>query len=449
MSEAPPRICLINMPFAPPEAPSIALTQLRPVIAEKLGARVKVELHYLNLEFIGFCGGLDGYRRMISGHGRMAGVADWLFRQVAFPEAPDNTDAYLARFFFDDADEEVRQTREFLLEARPRLAGFLDGLIDRHRLDQAMIAGFTTLFYQTVASLALARRIKERNGEVVTVIGGAACEGDMGLEIARRAGAVDYVFSGPALVGFPSFVESRLAGDRAACARISGVFCRENLAAVERGEVAQPGEERDINDVVALDYDGFLDEFERHVPRLELAPMLLFETARGCSWGEKMACTFCGLNGLAMNYRSMSPQNAIVQIQRMFRHVPRCTFFLAVDTIVPKTYFEEVFPHLDTPPGVAMMYEVRPLLGAWELRALCDAGVLVIQPGIESLCTETLGLMRKGTTAFGNLRFLKACRGLPLHVLGHIGQGHHIRNGQPAAGFQHPEGLAEHITFFR
>ena len=73
------------MPFASPEAPSIALTQLRSVIDEKFGGRVEVGIHYLNLEFIEFVGGLEGYERMISGHGRLAGVADWLFRQLAFP----------------------------------------------------------------------------------------------------------------------------------------------------------------------------------------------------------------------------------------------------------------------------------------------------------------------------------------------------------------------------
>jgi len=446
------------MPFASPEAPSIALTQLRSVVDEKFGGRVNVELHYLNLEFIEFVGGLEGYERMISGHGRLAGVADWLFRQIAFPEDTDNVDEYLARFFFDENDDEVRQTREFILDARPRLEGFLDELIDKHRLDQAVIVGFTSLFYQTVASFALAQRIKERNAEVVTVIGGAGCESEMGLEMARQVEAIDYVFSGPALVGFPEFVAKQLAGDRGGCSRIDGVFCRENFDAAGNGGVATLGEERDINQVAALDYDGFLDDFERHVPRMEFAPMLLFETARGCSWGEKIACTFCGLNGLTMDYRSMSPANALEQIRGMFRYVPRCTFFLAVDTIVPKAYLEEVFPELETPRSVAMMYEVRPLLGAEQLRTLADAGVLVIQPGIESLCTKTLGLMRKGTTAFGNLRFLKACQPLPLHIewnllLGSPGEPDDVSDRYldliPRLAHLHAPGAAYPISFDR
>ena len=40
---------------------------------------------------------------------------------------------------------------------------------------------------------------------------------------------------------------------------------------------------------------------------------------------------------------------------------------------------------------------------------MTDAGVTVVQPGIEALSTSTLKLMGKGTTAFQNLQFLKNC----------------------------------------
>lgn len=406
-----PRICLINMPFAMPEAPSIALTQLKAVLDERFAGRAEVEIHYLNLDFLELTAGLARYQAVISGHGRLAGTADWFFRQAAFPDAPDNTTEYLDRFYFDHDDPESSPMRAFLLEKRPRITDFLDTLIQRHRLDQASVVGFTSLFFQTMASFALARRIKHHNPEVTTVIGGASCEAEMGREFARRVPQIDFVFSGPSLISFPTFIERHLAGDRDACAHIDGVFCGTNL-----DHVRSVGADLDINHVVPLDYGPFLDRFEAAVPPGQVAPMLLFETSRGCSWGEKIACTFCGLNGLAMQYRVMTPENAVPYIENLFHHVPRCRFFLAVDTIIPKAFFDEVLPRLDTPPATAMMYEVRATIDAHQLRTLCDAGVHVVQPGIESLNTETLKLMRKGTTAFVNLRFLKNCVGLPIHL---------------------------------
>lgn len=413
------RICLVNMPFASLEAPSIALAQLAAAVQAAHPGEVGVEVLDLHHEFLEFTGGVDVYQLFSSGHARLSGVADWFFRQAAFPAADDNTEAFLDRFYFDTADPEIRAMRQFIVGRRRDLDDFLDHLVDRHRLHEAALVGCTCLFFQTMASFALARRIKRRNPQVVTVVGGAACEHEMGREFARRVDAVDFVFSGPALVSFPQFVARLLRGDRAGCTRIDGVFCRANAdppAGAPDPPVRPLGAEIDINRNLPLDYHGFLDSFERWIPHGRLAPMLLFETSRGCSWGEKVACTFCGLNGMTMNYRALAPDHALAQLRALFAHAPRCRFFLAVDTIVPDAYFEHLFPRLDPPPGTAIMYEVRPLLTPEQLALLCRAGVLVIQPGIEALSTPTLRLMRKGTTAIANLRFLRHCSRLPLRV---------------------------------
>ena len=101
----PARVCLVNMPFASPEAPSIALTQLKSVLDQKFAGQVVVEVLYLDLDFLSYTDGLQNYQRMTSGQGRLAGAADWFFRQVAFPDADDNTEAYLERFYFEDEKE--------------------------------------------------------------------------------------------------------------------------------------------------------------------------------------------------------------------------------------------------------------------------------------------------------------------------------------------------------
>ena len=76
---------------------------------------------------------------------------------------------------------------------------------------------------------------------------------------------------------------------------------------------------------------------------------------------------------------------------------------------MPADYPREVFPRLNAPNGLAIRYEVRPDLSGPELGVLSRAGVRRVQPGIESLSTDTLRRMRKGLTAFGNIRFLLAC----------------------------------------
>jgi ribosomal peptide maturation radical SAM protein 1 len=429
MGEQTFRVVLVNMPFASLSLPSLALTQLASVLRARFGARVAVETLYLNLDFARFFGDTRYYSHVVADAGFLTGVGDWFFRQCAFPAAEDNTGAYLRRFYFGD-DAETRTLRGILVEKRKAAAAFLDTLIAAHGLAQADVVGFTTMFSQTVASIAMARRLKAMNPGLVTAVGGSACHGVMGHELARQVEPIDYVFSGSGLVSFPAFVQRCMEGDRAACDRLNGVFSKTNQAlwqaeppscqaaapSAAQHSVALTGDELDIDAAVPLDYAPFLDTFDRVFPGREVKPVLLFETSRGCSWAEKMACAFCGLNGLHLRYRFMTPANALASIRSLFKWAPRCPSFIAVDTVVPREYLKEVFPALGAPAEMKMLYEVRPDLTEAEIGVLCGAGVVSVQPGIEALSTSTLKLMRKGTSAFGNVRFLKACAKHPISL---------------------------------
>jgi hypothetical protein len=68
-----------------------------------------------------------------------------------------------------------------------------------------------------------------------------------------------------------------------------------------------------------------------------------------------------------------------------------------------------VLPHLNTPDHVTLFYEVKADLKEREMAQLERARINKIQPGIEALATTTLKLMRKGTTSFQNIKFLKYC----------------------------------------
>jgi magnesium-protoporphyrin IX monomethyl ester (oxidative) cyclase len=75
--------------------------------------------------------------------------------------------------------------------------------------------------------------------------------------------------------------------------------------------------------------------------------------------------------------------------------------------MMPENYSTEVFPRLKPPPEMQIGYEIRPSLTAKDISMLCRGGMKRVQPGIESFSTETLKLIRKGTTAFRNLQFMK------------------------------------------
>ncbi len=169
------------------------------------------------------------------------------------------------------------------------------------------------------------------------------------------------------------------------------------------------GEELSIDVPVDLDYRQFLDTLAKNFPQGEIDPILLFETSRGCWWGERAHCTFCGLNGASMAYRAMNPDRALKQFESLFEFAPRVSRLDAVDNILPKSYLQEVLPFIRTPENLSIFYEVKADLSESDVQVLAKARVKIIQPGIESLATSTLKLMKKGTSAFRNLSLLKFC----------------------------------------
>jgi ribosomal peptide maturation radical SAM protein 1 len=137
---------------------------------------------------------------------------------------------------------------------------------------------------------------------------------------------------------------------------------------------------------------------------------MVVETARGCWWGERSHCTFCGLNGGTMAFRSKSPERVVEEIAQLRRRYGVRGFWV-VDDILDMRYFQSVLPMLeDAGLDIELFWEVKANLAAKHVRSLRDAGVNMIQPGIESLNDHVLGLMRKGTTGLKNIELLKWCR---------------------------------------
>src|SRR5262249_53108276 len=117
-----------------------------------------------------------------------------------------------------------------------------------------------------------------------------------------------------------------------------------------------------------------------------------------------------GLNRLGMSYRSKSPERVLAQLSELARK-HRVRFFNAVDNILDLKYLDGLFHRLhERKVGFQLFYEVKANLTREQLRTLYLGGVCCIQPGIESLSSHVLKLMRKGCTMLQNVRLLKWCR---------------------------------------
>ena len=82
---------------------------------------------------------------------------------------------------------------------------------------------------------------------------------------------------------------------------IGGIVLRKNGVSISTGE---PERIREMDTLPFPDYSDYFHDLERSSSAINIFPTLLFETSRGCWWGAKSHCTFCGLNGGSMTFRS-------------------------------------------------------------------------------------------------------------------------------------------------
>ena len=271
--------------------------------------------------------------------------------------------------------------------------------------DPALV-GLTSVFQQHVAALAVARRLKARRPSLPVILGGANCDGSMGIETARRFPFLDGVVSGEADLIFAELVERAIQGQP--LAGIAGLITPEDAASGRTSFALAPRVER-MDDLPVPTYDGFFADWEAANVAWPISAKVPLETSRGCWWGEKHHCTFCGLNVKSMAFRSKSAARVLDELEAIVARYPNRPV-MVVDNILDMRYFQDLLPALAARRlPVTLFFEVKANLRKDQLRLMHDAGIRDIQPGVESLSRPVLDLMRKGVTPLQNIQLLKWC----------------------------------------
>jgi ribosomal peptide maturation radical SAM protein 1 len=408
-SDAPPdnrrgtleRVLLISMPFGALERPALSLGLLKAHCAR---FDVPCDTRYLYFDFVEHVG-LGDYLWLCSDSvPYTAFVGEWLFAAALYGARPYADAAYV--------DEVLCRTWKLketdlarLRRMRAKVEPFLDSCVQSVQWTDYTLVGFTSVFQQNLASLALAARVKRYYPQVTIAFGGANWEGVMGTQLLEQFPFVDLVFSGEADQSFPAVLSARRDG-----LGVQGI--RGVTASASNGLAESAAGERvsDMDSIPVPDFDAFFEQFRASRAGGAVSPTLLVETARGCWWGERAHCTFCGLNGATMAFRSKSPGRVIDEIKALRERYEVHTFSV-VDDILDMRYFRSVLPELAAAKlGIDFFWEIKANLTPDHIRLLRDAGVSSVQPGIESLSDHVLKLMRKGTTAFRNIELLKWCK---------------------------------------
>ena len=254
---------------------------------------------------------------------------------------------------------------------------------------------------------AVAAAIKRLRPDLPIVMGGANCDGPMGAAIHRNFPQIDFVVRGEGERPVRELAEA-LAGQR----RLSDVanLCWRDAGGASHANaytaIVTPGHQ-----IPAATMRPFFDAVEASPIRPWINGLSLrLETSRGCWWGEKRHCTFCGLNGGGMAFRSKPPDRAFDEITQAVKDFGLLDVMLS-DNILDPSYVDTLLPRLAALDwDLRIFYEVKSNLKPHDLAVLARAGVTMVQPGIESLSTRVLSLMDKGATGPAQVRSLRLFR---------------------------------------
>lgn len=412
-SEAEHDVCLLSMPYPVIDQPSMALGLLKSALSRK---GISAKSFYPCISFAEEIG-LDVFAFIADSKQEFL-VGEWTFAGAAFPDFHPDHEAYLDLVLSAAVSTGLLQRSGFrtdpraaLWKARTAATSFTDRVAHNVLRHRPKIVGCTSTFFQHCASLAVLRRIREIDPSVVTVLGGANCEGPMGVITKKCFDWVDFVVSGEADVVFPDLCLEVLEKGKVIGAEnaSNGVITDNNYPSYMAGVKAPRSSVFHMDSVPEPNYDDYFETLHSSSLCKYISPGLPVETSRGCWWGAKKHCTFCGLNGGNMAFRSKSADRVLEELN-LLSTTYGIRRFNVVDNILDLKYLRDLLPQLAEMEPYTLFFETKANLRREQLELIAAAGIRRLQPGIESMHDDILQLIQKGTTGLQNVQLLKWAR---------------------------------------
>lgn len=422
MAEQPPagspRVLLASVPWTNVNEPSLGLAVLKAVLND---AAVPCRIRHLNLLTLDFLNA-DTYAALA----RVYALNDFVFSGVLDPQV---------------TPKQLRLLREKCAELvglgtiDHRRHGGIPGIVDQIlRLRSQVIpqwvdsqardllrwepslVGFTCMFDQTIASAAIASRVKSYDPGVLIALGGYAVRpptADMLLDAFPWIDAICVGEGEPAILPL-ALASAALSPDLSG---VPNIYSRDTSGAVRSGPRAPLVA---MDRIPAPDFDDFFDDVRelRVEHDVEIAiDRLPLENSRGCWWGATHHCVFCGISDDDMGYRARSAESALAVLAQVSERYDFAEFRFA-DYILPHQYYSTLLPQLaaaGTP--YRLKGELKANINEKRARLLAEAGFVEVQPGIESFSGSMLSAMDKGVTGVQNAFLLLLGRRLGIVVL--------------------------------
>jgi hypothetical protein len=192
-------VSLVSMPWAGLESPSIQLGILTQLLRS---SGFNVSSHSLYIEAGVFFVDKTRYAtesqrvtvddyQYIANHTWRLGVGDWIFGVPPFVDPDPAKDEQYCDYLRGEGLAENLILRAHVM--RGLAQQFLERCVSELMEAQPEIVGFSSTFSQNIASLAIAKMLKQRSPTVSVIFGGANCDGPMGAALHKSFPWVDFV----------------------------------------------------------------------------------------------------------------------------------------------------------------------------------------------------------------------------------------------------------------
>jgi len=442
------------LPFALVTEPVLPVSILKAVATE---AGFSAAVRYFSFDFAGRIGP-KLYNQITISWGARPLIGDWIFAHSLYGSrlpSPSRFWAHLKEYYFAPEEELpkghrrklVMPTSEYfaehawpgVLEARKIAPEFVEKWASEILRRGPRVVAFTSTCIQACSCLAVARRLKRSPRPPIIIVGGRNCHGELGWNWLRCFPWIDYVCTGEGEEVFPLFLRKVLR--HGPTEPIPGILARHDR------RLSVPPPLQDLDQSPVPDHSDYFEQLARSgLATKGVLPDLPLESSRGCWWGEKCQCVFCGDPPNGLTYRSKSAGRVLAEIRRFEKNYRFC-HFNCVDEALDKNHITAVIGKLGrsrSRPPIA--YQVRADLTRDELRTLYAGGVKYLVAGIESLSNALLRLMRKGTTALGNIQLLRWCEEIGIRAGWNILCGF---PGEPASEYERMAKLVPLLTHLR
>ncbi len=407
MKESKPRIILHCLPPSVPDLPSPALSILKGFLTPH---GYNVEVIYWNIYLKDLLSYYTGeYYNLIGDFSERdhLDLLPFLFlisERYGDARSRARIMAYLERVFPRYLLEPGKYSR-ILDDWKSAFFNRFDSILEKRQMDDVLLFGFSSKFYQWLPGIFLAERLKERFPQVKTVLGGFG-DKEAARAVLKICPHYDLAIWGEG--EYPLLELSNLL-----------VHGKKDFESVPRlvfrqGEdLACTGEQSqhfDFKSNILPDYRDYFDQVKEKGQSIDVYALPI-ESRRGCHWNK---CRFCYLNA-GYKYRSRSPESIVNEIEAQYKVYDMTNFIFVCNDIVGHDIeiFENLLDRLIDLSGVHRVAfsffgeVVHHGFNSRIIKKMALAGFNQSQIGYEAITDQLLKKINKKTDFADHLLFLK------------------------------------------